>query len=438
MASSFAFESTDINAVFPNKVCINLDRRPERWEQAQQEFARHEINAVRRFPAFDGQALIPPTLWKYTRGAYGCLLSHLEIVRHARQQKLPSILIFEDDVAFDTDFRGKFARYIHQVPTDWDMLFFGAIHRDDPIRVSSDLCRITQAHSTFAYALNHTVFDKFIAVNSAAHLPVDVANFRLQKESPCYCFMPFLAWVQAHYSDAQERFDNHWYLKESIVLFGRDTLRFVANSLLILAFTNPNKSQRLAENVIQLARIHSTRLSGIRLSIVEQGNAPTIDSHDLAANCDYVLVKRDGRLDRGACFNTAVRNSDPSRDVVVFLDGEVFLEGSDITGNIAMCHRYDGTTGFDRMYELTEQDNDKLFHDGSPPLRWFDPDKYVSSRKNDCFSHCCCFNRRSFQKFGGWAEDHPENLTLRQGLFDEQRLRLFQSPNNALRLSHKS
>ena len=105
MGKGATIGGTDINDVFPHQVCINLDRRPERWEQSQLEFARHQIKFVRRFPALDGKVLTIPSHWNYTPGAYGCLLSHLEIVREARERNLSSILIFEDDVALAADFR---------------------------------------------------------------------------------------------------------------------------------------------------------------------------------------------------------------------------------------------------------------------------------------------------------------------------------------------
>ena len=106
----------NVNDFFPDKVCINLNRRPERWAQAKAQFAFHQINAVRRFPALDGQTMEVPPGWDGSPGAYGCLQSHLAVVREARRSGLPSILILEDDVVFDCDFNAKFSRYIRQLP----------------------------------------------------------------------------------------------------------------------------------------------------------------------------------------------------------------------------------------------------------------------------------------------------------------------------------
>src|SRR5216117_1383180 len=88
----------NINDVFPLKVCINLDRRADRWKQMQLKFRRHAIHGVRRFSAADGNSLTVPPNWSDTPGAYGCLLSHLQVVREARELGMPCVLIFEDDV----------------------------------------------------------------------------------------------------------------------------------------------------------------------------------------------------------------------------------------------------------------------------------------------------------------------------------------------------
>jgi glycosyl transferase, family 25 len=434
MADGTRIDGTDINDRFPHQVCINLDRRPERWEESQQEFARHGINLVRRFPALDGKALSVPSHWAFTPGAYGCLISHLEVVREARERNLSSVLIFEDDVALAADFQEKFACCIGQVPSDWDMLYFGAFHDALPIPVSEHVHRVSRADSTFAYALNHTIFDKFIASNSAASIPVDVNNRRLQKEFNCYCFMPHLAWVRPVYSDAQERFANHWYLQESLVLPGSGAIPFVADSMLIIAYFNPSLNSRIAKHLLRMVGIYSTRLQDLTLTIIEQGIDSTIDQKDLPNNCMYRFAQSDSAFNRGRCFNTAVQESVTSKAIIGFMDGNVFLESRDIAGNIAMCQKYDCATGYDRIFDLTESDIDNFLHDNQLTFKWFNPESYPVANKVDEFSGCCFFNRRAFQASGQWSEDQSTKLMLRRNVNNERRLSQFNSANNAFRL----
>src|SRR5437867_11206889 len=212
----------DINTVFPNKVCINLDRRPERWRDMQQKFEGHGIHSVRRCPAVDGRNTRIPAGWRHTPGAYGCLLSHVQVVREARGLGLPHLLIFEDDAVFAQDFAEKFRDRVEQVPPDWDMLFFGALHKDEPIEISENISRITKANSTYAYALRDTMFDEFIESNRAATDVLDINSFRLQQRFNCYCLTPNLTWVEEGNSDAKTRFEDHWYLIDSLILFGSE------------------------------------------------------------------------------------------------------------------------------------------------------------------------------------------------------------------------
>src|SRR5713226_781545 len=149
----------NFNEFFPDQICINLDRRPDRWEKMRSRFSESGIDRVLRFPAIDGSSVEIPSAWQSFPGAYGCLQSHLAIVENACKKALPSVLIFEDDVVLDPDLDANFARYVKQLPADWDMLFFGAIHGQPLIKVAGNIIRITHSLSTYAYALKQTIYD---------------------------------------------------------------------------------------------------------------------------------------------------------------------------------------------------------------------------------------------------------------------------------------
>ncbi|MFZ9376809.1 MAG: glycosyltransferase family 25 protein, partial [Candidatus Fonsibacter ubiquis] len=50
-----------LNDYFEKIYCINLDKRPDRWESAKKEFLKHNIN-VERYSAVDG---------KFVKNLYG-------------------------------------------------------------------------------------------------------------------------------------------------------------------------------------------------------------------------------------------------------------------------------------------------------------------------------------------------------------------------------
>ncbi len=175
----------------------------------QRAFAANGIESVQRFSATDGNVVVLPHDWVYTPGAYGCLRSHVQVVSDARDAGAPSVLIFEDDAVFEPQINEKIASCIAELPSDWDMLFLGALHKDEPIKVAEHIGRITKANSTFAYAIRNTVFDAFIELNSRAEHVLDMNSYLLQERFNCYCFMPNLVWVESEYSDVQNRLEHH-------------------------------------------------------------------------------------------------------------------------------------------------------------------------------------------------------------------------------------
>jgi glycosyl transferase, family 25 len=293
--------------LFPLKVCINLDRRPERWQRMQRAFAAQGIESVQRFSAVDGKDVVLPSNWIHTPGAYGCLDSHVRVVREARDAGVSSVLIFEDDAVFDPQFKEKFAAFVQELPSDWDMLFLGALHKDEPVRVSEHISRITKANSTFAYAIRNTVFDAFIELNSRAEHVLDMNSYVLQQRFNCYCFMPNLAWVEAEYSDVQGRFENHWYLEKSLVLFGSHVDQLLSQTAIVIA-----PGSRYLDFLVEYYREYFAPLVSIEIG-----------------------------------------NTDSTKEFRLVLDDNVYLEAMDIRANLLMCEEYDATTGFAKLVELT-------------------------------------------------------------------------------------
>jgi GR25 family glycosyltransferase involved in LPS biosynthesis len=302
-----------LSILFSKTICINLDRRPERWQRIHAQLARHGIHNVQRFPAVDGNIVLKPAGWTHTAGAYGCLLSHVEVVRAAQHSNASSVLIFEDDAVLDPDFQSKFASFSKEVPDDWDMLYFGALHKDEPERTSEHLVRITKANSTFAYALKHTVFDAFIELNARAEHVLDMNSYLLQERFNCYCFMPNLAWVEAEYSDVQNRLERHWYLEKSLVLFG--------------AYMD----QLLSRTTIAIIGDQNSKNVNFLKGYYEEYFAPLVE---------IVVVNDKPALER---------------EFLIVSDSDIYLEALDIRANLRILEGYDAATGFDHVIDLTPE-----------------------------------------------------------------------------------
>jgi GR25 family glycosyltransferase involved in LPS biosynthesis len=362
-----------LNQSFPHKVCVNLDRRADRWQRMQAEFARHEIDSVQRFAAIDGNALVLPSTWKHTAGAYGCLLSHVQVVEEARRSGHESVLIFEDDAVLDPEFRIKFASFSEEVPPDWDMLYFGALHKDEPVKIAEHVYRITKANSTYAYALKRSVFDAFIELNRRAEHVLDMNAYLLQEQFNCYCFMPNLAWVQFEYSDVQNRLERHWYLEKSLVLFGSRIDRLLSQTAIIIAHQGPAN-----ENLEFLERYY----------------------REYFAPPAKVVVAED--------FGKRISESDLKTRFFILSDSDLYVETLDIRANLLMCEQYDGATGFSHVIDLTPEQAELLRETGI--TRGIDVSKSTPAK-----------NVQSQYRF--IRRDAPD-----------RNARIFQSPNHALRL----
>ena len=400
----------------------------------QHKFDRHGIDAVRRFPAFDGNILDIPAGWSYTPGAYGCLLSHLQVVCDARQGGLPEVLIFEDDVVFDPHLQEKFSACFQQVPRDWHMLYFGALHKDEPIKVVDNVARLTMANSTYAYALRNTIFDDFIDLNRKAETVLDDALFVLQQQLNCYCFMPHLAWVETDYSDAQNRLEHHWYLKESLVLFGSQADRILSDTTIVIAHRDNLPAGSATENLMYLARYYNEFFSAcLDIVIVEQGAQPAINPATLPANCQYVFLRDEGPFNRERCFNTGISKANPGRKLLVLSDSDIHLEAVDLRANLRMCERYDCATGFNEIIDLTDEESLRLRR--TKTTRGIDLTNSALRTNNASRGCCCIVSREVIRLLGGLNETRSEKTDSFMSLEWMRQFRVFQSPNHALRLA---
>lgn len=355
----------------------------------QQQFARHGIEPVQRFTARDGETLKKPDGWSHSAGAYGCLLSHVEVVKDAQRSGASSVLIFEDDAVLDPDFQNKFAGFMQEVPGNWDMLYFGALHKDEPIRISEHVGRITKANSTFAYALKETIFDEFIALNTRAEQVLDMNSYLLQQRFNCYCFLPNLAWVETAYSDVQDRLERHWYLEKSLVLFGSQVDRLLSRTAIIIAHHNAGDSK----NLEFLARYYQEYFK------------PFVD---------IVIVEANELVN---CFNNGIARAGRERDLLILLESNIYLETLDLRANLRMCEQFDAVTGFDEVIDLTAEQATHLRQTGL--TRGINITGNPSSKNKSVYF----LNRRVLEAAGGWRE---HDLLQTESVF--------QSPNHALRL----
>ena len=186
---------------------LNLDRRPDRLEQATSQLATAGIPFL-RWPAVDGGRLpLPPNETKGS-GAFGCRLSHIEIMRNAIEQGHECVGVLEDDVVLTTDFASKLDQALTVVPTDWELLYLGCQHRQNPLATGvNGIVKCVDCHRTHAYVVRGEAIKKLFQLWSSNtghvdHILRDSGSF---KSLNAYAIDPQIAGQSEGVSDIANR-----------------------------------------------------------------------------------------------------------------------------------------------------------------------------------------------------------------------------------------
>lgn len=205
-----------LNKLFPAVFCLTLDRRPDRRLQAQNEFDTHGI-AVEFISGVDGKELpktgkISADRLPVSQGDIGCTLSHLKMIRLAKERDYKQIMITEDDVQFHPKLNLLFHEFYSQLK-DWDMLYLGGNHAGGFEMVTGNLARISKTYTTHAYCVKNTMYDEMIRVLSEVE-KVDISISSLHSKFNCFVTRPHLAWQRDGFSDILERETNYFFLRD--------------------------------------------------------------------------------------------------------------------------------------------------------------------------------------------------------------------------------
>lgn len=199
---------------------INLDSRKDKLERATKNLNELNIYAE-RFPAVVGNKgnhskshyaqFKNPVKKAYVNAQLGCRLSHLGVIKKAKQQKAKNVLIFEDDVYF----RHK-KHPIDKILFDsiyflrnynWDMFYFGGKCKNKDrylTTVSEHIVKIENCYQTHAYCVNHTVYDFIIDELEKGGHGLEIDSFYNRIVMPKFevfgCF-PVIAKQDRHYPD---------------------------------------------------------------------------------------------------------------------------------------------------------------------------------------------------------------------------------------------
>jgi len=196
---------------------INLDHRTDRKKFTIKELQKLGIYNPRRFRAI-----------KKDIGIVGCNMSHLEVLKLARRNKLPYVTIFEDDILFlePKETLEKLDRIINS-DIEWDVILLGGNNHKPYQSINEDCIKVNNCQTTTTYIVKQPYYDtlinhweeglqKLIETEDIPKYALDVYWKILQKKDNFLLITPVNVVQKEGYSDIEKRNVNYIHRMKQI------------------------------------------------------------------------------------------------------------------------------------------------------------------------------------------------------------------------------
>lgn len=210
--------------LLPTSICelehifyINLLSRPDRDAHIKEELLKLNITTTnaKRFCAIHA-----------TSGAVGCSLSHIGVLQSALHQRLPYVVVLEDDICFlDPDcIQQSYTQFASSQSSDedWDVLLIGGnVISHQPIIDCPFYSKVTKCQTTVGYIVRGNYIPTLLQnfkqgckqLIAYPHLhkafAIDQFWFPLQKRDKWFILTPLTVSQMPGYSDIEHRRVNY-------------------------------------------------------------------------------------------------------------------------------------------------------------------------------------------------------------------------------------
>lgn len=202
---------------------INLDRRVDRLNRCNEMFNKFGVlDLIERFPAIEPNPLeyIPstPDTEKIKIPLYGCLLSHIAIIKKAKNEGLKSVLVLEDDVDFiNTEFIDRAVDQLSK--RNWALFYLGANLHTPLERCDDNILKLKNGYATHAIAYNEIFYDYYLGAFERREIDIiDVWLSRNGQENfDCFCTYPITAVQVSNHSDIHNSFADYSWMEKKFI-----------------------------------------------------------------------------------------------------------------------------------------------------------------------------------------------------------------------------
>jgi glycosyl transferase, family 25 len=191
---------------------INLESRPDRRTQVENEFKKIGVNEPERFKAV-----------KLENGALGCSMSHLKCVELAKSRNYEYVLICEDDIEFldPSLFLTQLKTFLDSptIKDTWDVVLIAGNSMLPYAPVNEACIQIFNCQTTTGYIVKRLYYDTLIqnykeGIQKLMKDPycgdykIDKHWFKLQRRDKWYLIIPLSIIQRENYSDIEKKVTN--------------------------------------------------------------------------------------------------------------------------------------------------------------------------------------------------------------------------------------
>jgi GR25 family glycosyltransferase involved in LPS biosynthesis len=178
-----------VNSTNINSYVINLRHRTDR--------KNHIINELKKVPMVN--YTIIDAIQDETKT---CFASHLKCIKLAKDNKLPFVLILEDDCLFTSECNETLNIILKEIQTlKWDMFFLGANLQSPSTQITSNLLKLSGAYTSHSYMVHERFYDTILNLPHICEIDAHYSN--LMSTHNVYMCDPMIAYQLPSYSDLQ-------------------------------------------------------------------------------------------------------------------------------------------------------------------------------------------------------------------------------------------
>lgn len=366
--------------------------------------------------------------------ALGLLKTYKHIIEYSIKKKHNNILIFEDDVIFDTNLQEKLLSFLNSVTTDYDMLYLGCSHHmwNNPniLQIPNTTCNYYKAPTvidgSFATAYNSKIFNLLLSEINNFNAPIDLCLRSITKNNNSYILYPNIAVAETTRKSSISNISRNLRYHHKNVRWNLSELDFsrgILKTSILIANYNSENTIRYTLDSIKKQIYPNTETIIVDDNSIDSSVSIIKEWMNHNKNVNVTLIELNNNIGAYKCRNIALDNSEGF--FVTILDSDdIFLDHKILNDIYNYFNNTEYEIFFSTMYRSQSIDFNK-FHDQNILYRSIEEErlkhrKSHNQTENDYdwdyrfrFGLPTIFvEKEFFTKYGKWREDFRYGMDI--------------------------